>query len=357
MRCLPGPAARTIQDALDQAATEGLSRRAVYELDLPTSRRWYEVSVAARQENGAADARFIIISRDITERRQHEREVELFAVMSTALRKAQTPKEMAVGIIDQVMSLLEVNSGVLVTHDPVAGEIVVELARGEFGISLRPRLPEAEGVSGTVISTGKVWQTGDIRQEPLTGRSDVTENVKAVVVAPLIAYGVTIGALWVGRKNPFGPTDVRLLTAIADIAANAIHRSSLFEKTRLSLQRLAALHEIDTAINSTLDLQITLKVLLEQVINQLGVKPSPPSCCSTPSSMPSPTGPGGASARGISSGPPSGWGKGMPGKRPWSADHPGLQHPQPGEHIPALRAAGGRRVCRYRPRRWSPRAR
>ena len=148
---------------------------------------------------------------------------------------------------------------------------MVELARGEFGISLRPRLPENEGVSGYVISSGKVFQTGDIRQDPLYGRSDVTENVKAVVCAPLIAYGVAIGALWVGRKYPFNPGEVRLVTAIADIAANAIHRSSLFEKTRLSLQRLAALHEIDTAINSTLDLQITLKVLLEQVINQLRV--------------------------------------------------------------------------------------
>ena len=94
--------------------------------------------------------------------------MELFAVMSTALRKAQTREEMAAAIIDQVMSLLEVNSGVLVTHDPVAGEIVVELARGEFGISLRPRLPRIEGVSGTSSRPGRSCRPAISARNPFT---------------------------------------------------------------------------------------------------------------------------------------------------------------------------------------------
>ena len=89
---LPEPAARTIQDALDQAAGEGLSRGAVYELDLPLGRRWFEVSIAAKEDHAAADPRFIVISRDITERRQHEREMELFAVMSTSPAESPDPR-------------------------------------------------------------------------------------------------------------------------------------------------------------------------------------------------------------------------------------------------------------------------
>lgn len=55
------------------------------------------------------------------------------------------------------------------------------------------------------------------------------------------------------------------------MAANAIHRAALHEQTEQRLQRLAALHAIDEAISSSLDLSVTLGVLLDQVIWQLGV--------------------------------------------------------------------------------------
>ena len=157
--------------------------------------------------------------------------------------------------------------------------------------------------------------------------------------------GSTIGALWVGRKNPFSPAEVRLLTAIADIAANAIHRSSLFEKTRLSLQRLAALHEIDTAINSTLDLQITLKVLLEQVINQLRVDAAAVLLLNPQQHTLTYRAGRGFRTRNIERATQR-LGEGHAGQgRAGPQDHPGSQHPQPGEHLPAVRAAGERRVC------------
>jgi len=45
----------------------------------------------------------------------------------------------------------------------------------------------------------------------------------------------------------------------------------LHEQTRSQLQRLSALHQIDLAITSSLDLGNTLQVLIDQVITQLGV--------------------------------------------------------------------------------------
>jgi putative nucleotidyltransferase with HDIG domain len=60
------------------------------------------------------------------------------------------------------------------------------------------------------------------------------------------------------------------MTIIAEIAGNAIHRMQLHEQTTSQLQRLSALHQIDLAITSSLDLGNTLQVLLDQVITQLG---------------------------------------------------------------------------------------
>jgi len=63
---------------------------------------------------------------------------------------------------------------------------------------------------------------------------------------------------------------VRLLSTIAVMAGNAIQRASLHEQTRQRLQRLAALHHIDMAITASVDLHVTLNVLLDQVSTQLG---------------------------------------------------------------------------------------
>ena len=54
---------------------------------------------------------------------------------------------------------------------------------------------------------------------------------RAAAGAPLVAQGQIIGLLWVGSSPPLTDNDLRLLMAIADMAANAIHRASLYEET------------------------------------------------------------------------------------------------------------------------------
>jgi GAF domain-containing protein len=70
---------------------------------------------------------------------------------------------------------------------------------------------------------------------------------------PLITNEQVIGALWIARKKEITDADLSLLNAIADIAANAIHRVILHEQTQRQLQHLIALHQIDLAITTNLD--------------------------------------------------------------------------------------------------------
>ena len=51
----------------------------------------------------------------------------------------------------------------------------------------------------------------------------------------------------------------------ADLAAIAIHNTQLYEQAQRNLKRIQALREIETAINSTLDLGAVLNVLLEKI--------------------------------------------------------------------------------------------
>jgi hypothetical protein len=47
---------------------------------------------------------------------------------------------------------------------------------------------------------------------------------------PIIAQDEALGALWMVRKEAIYEKEVNLLTAIANLSANAIHRVTLFER-------------------------------------------------------------------------------------------------------------------------------
>jgi HD-GYP domain-containing protein (c-di-GMP phosphodiesterase class II) len=63
------------------------------------------------------------------------------------------------------------------------------------------------------------------------------------VGVPLISQETLIGFLWMGRQTDVTEMDVRLLSAVADIAANAIHRTTLHEQTQKDAADLALAYD------------------------------------------------------------------------------------------------------------------
>jgi HD-GYP domain-containing protein (c-di-GMP phosphodiesterase class II) len=73
------------------------------------------------------------------------------------------------------------------------------------------------------------------------------------------------------RPNAFSDQQERLLSLFANQAAVALENARLFAETSRGLKHVQALRTIDMAISSSLDLQVTLDIFLEQVTQQLGV--------------------------------------------------------------------------------------
>ncbi|MDH5538064.1 MAG: EAL domain-containing protein [Rhizobacter sp.] len=69
---MPPAAAGICMAALHAAAETGASTGAQYELPLPDGPRWFELSVASKAVASGDKPRFIVLARDITERRQAE---------------------------------------------------------------------------------------------------------------------------------------------------------------------------------------------------------------------------------------------------------------------------------------------
>jgi signal transduction protein with GAF and PtsI domain len=55
------------------------------------------------------------------------------------------------------------------------------------------------------------------------------------------------------------------------MAGNAIRRADLHQQTERQLQRLASLRAVDMAINTILDLRVTLGILIDHIVSQLKV--------------------------------------------------------------------------------------
>ncbi len=208
---------------------------------------------------------------DITERKQHERELESIISVANAMRTGPTRAEMAPVILDQVLNLLSADSAALAMRDPISGETVIELARGDWFKRSGERLAPGEGVTGRVIATGQWYRNTDFHSDARFHRSDLNGDPGDVACVPLIAQKHAIGALAIARKSEITAVEVHLLMAIGDIAANALHRSTLHEQINQRVERLAALRTVDSAITASFDLRLTLNIVLDELTSQLRV--------------------------------------------------------------------------------------
>jgi putative nucleotidyltransferase with HDIG domain len=181
-------------------------------------------------------AKVLISISDITEREHREQEMVSIAAVSTAMRTAKGRAEMLPVIVDQLTRLLNASGVALAIRDPDTGEIRVEQARGDLNILLADIPLEMAFLMNDGLTSGS-QQDGSIMA---LNQQDLP---RSVIYLPLMAQGSTIGVLWLSRPAALAPAEMRILTAIADIAANAIHRASLFEATRQSAEALAKAYE------------------------------------------------------------------------------------------------------------------
>lgn len=222
----------------------------------------------------------VSIGRDITERVQRERELEAVTTVATAMRTAATREAMLPIILDQTIALLDADGAAIALatpqvndrqHQEAPDEVIVELGHGACSDWTGQRLKPECGIIGQAIASGEPCLINDVRLAAHVMEPSIPDEIQAVACIPLIAREHAIGALWVGSATKITAEQLQLLTAIGDMAANAIHRATLHEETDRRLQHLKALHTIDTAINASPDLDATLDVLLDQATANLKV--------------------------------------------------------------------------------------
>ena len=126
-----------------------------------------------------------------------------------------------------------------------------------------------------VVLEQKPFLSRDLIKEKIPQGMQISEEkrIHSWLGVPLITRGYVIGAISVEafEAGVFNENHRRLLESIAAQAAIALDNARLLEQTHNQIERLAALHDIDLVINSSLDLRVTLNILLDQVVEKLSV--------------------------------------------------------------------------------------
>jgi PAS domain S-box-containing protein/putative nucleotidyltransferase with HDIG domain len=219
---------------------------------------WLEQRVVMMQ-NGS-DAADIVegVVRDITENEQRDRELKAISSVASAMRSAPTRTDIYPVVLQQLKDLLKADGVALAMKDSANDEMVVELAIGVWADRTGKRIGHAFSDNGGIA-------------QPVRDARGLMNGLVDVVCVPMISQGQTIGVIWAGCNAEISDEEVRILTAVADIAANALRRASLHEQTQRRLQHITALRAIDMAITSSLDLRVTLNFFLDQVTIRLGI--------------------------------------------------------------------------------------
>ncbi len=136
-------------------------------------------------------------------------------------------------------------------------------------------LPNHNGYAARVARERIPLKIDDVHADyevPFLGEIEEIDAVLSGIAAPLIVKGKVIGVISldnVSRKAAFADSDLSLLVTFASQAAVAIENARLFSETQQRLHRLTALHSIDAAIGASVDTNVTLNIVLENIMTEL----------------------------------------------------------------------------------------
>jgi signal transduction histidine kinase/FixJ family two-component response regulator len=187
--------------------------------------------------------------------RHRATELEALAELSSALRTAEVVDEMLPLILQQAIQAVGAAGGAVFLIEPETGDLVLRdlqpFIRGLLGLRFRAD----QGITGHVTTTDKAYTSQDLEHDPLAQLPPQTAKhlhlAKSIISVPLRTQERIVGVMHIGFPKQHKPTaeEMRLLTSIADIAANALHRAEVLETLELRVvERTRELEEANTRL-------------------------------------------------------------------------------------------------------------
>ncbi len=181
-------------------------------------------------------------SRLFDESNRRAAELEALVQVSAALRMAQTVDEILPVILEIAIGVVNGEEGDVFLVDAASGDLV---SRGSYPPDenlIGRRHLVGQGITGHVAATGELYVAEDLKNDPLihilAEESNRIRDIHSSISLPLHAQERVVGVMNIGlrEKRPFTPNEIRLLTAISEIAGSALDRAILLETLEQRVQ-------------------------------------------------------------------------------------------------------------------------
>ena len=180
---LPPEAVKTCMSALQEASEQGRSTGKEIFLPLQQGEHWFELSVASKSESDSQDKRFIVLSRDITARKQAEVDLRIASVAFESQESLMITD--AHGVILRVNKAFTEATGY--TAEEAVGQTTRLLQSGLHDADFHRAMWEVAQRTGTW--NGEVWgrrKNGELHPKWVTISS--VKEVDGTVTHYVVAY-------------------------------------------------------------------------------------------------------------------------------------------------------------------------
>ena len=190
---------------------------------------------------GALTQRHAGVSKEALKRNQ---EIAFLQEAGRSLGSSLDPQRVLAATLAQVNEILDVEAASLALVDRETGFITFELAIGGGNDAVKGlRLEPGQGIVGQSIADGRAVLVSNVMSDPqwFGGVDQVSGyETRSLMCVPLRVKGQVIGALEVlnKRDGPFTGDDLRLVSSLGDLAAQAIENARLHDEIRRHVQDL-----------------------------------------------------------------------------------------------------------------------
>jgi HD-GYP domain-containing protein (c-di-GMP phosphodiesterase class II) len=218
-------------------------------------------------------------NRLLNESRQRTQEIEAVYGSALSLTKELEPEVLFEDLYQQIDPLLTPDAFILATYDTSLDMIRVSYAT-EGGI----RQEQAEGMLispddknsllGWIVRKRSPLLIGDVAADSIPFQPQQEgKKINSFLGVPLLVGDRVCGALVVEsyQKASYNRDHQRLLELLGYQVAIALENSRLFEDAKNRLVKLESMRQIELAISGSVDLQISMNVLIRQLISSLDV--------------------------------------------------------------------------------------
>ncbi len=208
--------------------------------------------------------------------RQRVRELEAIFAISAALREARNDEEMIPILLDKTLEVLEAQHGAVLLLDSGRPEYLVRMGRGCMQKDQGKRVPVDGRWGGEPLDLAKPYVTLRLGDDLAGCGLDGDGTLGPGVLMPLRTSTENLGFVVIGRRErmPFVESDVEILSAISEMAGNALHRIHLHRELEESFLGtvLALANAVDAKDTYTGGHSARLAELALATGRQMGIK-------------------------------------------------------------------------------------